>query len=128
MTWTEIFGLFTKPLFQIGQTWVSLATLAEFILVLTFVVLFSRVMRRFLRTRVLAHTKLDVGLQYAIARIAGYMFLALGLLISVETLGVNLSSLTVLAGTEGWTRRIFGASAITVRGTKSLSGSYGTLG
>ena len=28
MTWTEVFGIFTKPLFQMGQTWISLATMA----------------------------------------------------------------------------------------------------
>ena len=101
MTWTEIFGVFTKPLFQLGQTWISLATMVEFIVVLLVVVLFSRVLRHLLRRRVLVHTKLDVGLQYAIARIVSYVALVLGLLIGLETLGVNLSSLTVLAGALG---------------------------
>src|SRR6266478_1418170 len=40
----------------------------------------------------------------------------------------STNSLTVLAGTEGWVRRQFGASAATVKGAKSLSGSYGTFG
>jgi hypothetical protein len=38
------------------------------------------------------------------------------------------SSLMVLADTEGWTIRMFGASAVSVKGAKSLLGSYGTLG
>ena len=83
MTWSEIFGIFTKPLFQLGQTWISLATIVEFLLVVTLVVLFSRLTRRVLRTRVLAHTKLEVGLQYAIARIISYIILVLGLLIGL---------------------------------------------
>jgi small-conductance mechanosensitive channel len=101
MTWTEIFGIFTKPLFQLGQTWISLATIVEFIVVTSIVVLLSRLVRHFLRTRVLAHTKLDVGQQYAIARIVSYIVLVLGLLIGVETMGVNLNSLTVVAGALG---------------------------
>jgi small-conductance mechanosensitive channel len=101
MTWNEIFGVFTKPLFQLGQTPVSLATMVEFIVVITTVVLLSRLIRRLLRTRVLARTKLDVGQQYAIARIASYVVLVIGLLISVETFGVKLSSLAVIAGALG---------------------------
>jgi len=101
MTWSEIFGIFTKPLFQLGQTWISLATIMEFIVVVAVVVLLSRLVRRLLRTRVLARTKLDVGQQYAISRIVGYIVLVLGLLIGVETMGVNLSSLAVIAGALG---------------------------
>ena len=101
MTRDEILSLFTKPLFQLGQTWISMATMVEFIVVLLVVVLFSRLVRRILHRRVLVHTKLDAGLQYAIARIVSYAVLVFGLLIGLETLGVNLSSLTVLAGALG---------------------------
>jgi potassium-dependent mechanosensitive channel len=93
MTWSEILGVFNEPLFQLGEKWVSLATMVEFILVLAIVMLLSRVVRHFLRTRVLARTKLDLGQQYSIARIASYVVLVIGLLIGVETVGVKLSSL-----------------------------------
>ena len=101
MTWTEIFGVFTKPLFQLGQTWISLATVVEFVVVTGIVLLLSRLVRHLLRTRVLARTKLDVGQQYAIARIVSYFVVVFGLLIGVETVGVNLSSLAVIAGALG---------------------------
>jgi small-conductance mechanosensitive channel len=101
MTWSEFFGLFTKPLFQLGQTWVSLATMVQFVVIVLLVVLVSRVVRRLLRQRVLARTKLDLGIQYAIARIVSYIVLVLGLLIGLETLGLNLSSLAVIAGALG---------------------------
>jgi len=101
MTWTEILGVFTKPLFQLGQTWISLATMVEFVVVTGLVVLMSRLVRYLLRTRVLARTKLEVGQQYAIARIISYIVLVLGLLIGVETIGINLNSLAVIAGALG---------------------------
>jgi small-conductance mechanosensitive channel len=101
MTWSEIFGLFAKPLFQLGQTWISLASIVEFAVVIIAVVLLSRLVRRTLRTRVLAHTKLDPGQQYSLARIVSYIVLVLGLLIALETVGVNLSSLAVIAGALG---------------------------
>ena len=101
MTGDDISRLFTKPLFQLGQTSISLATMVEFIVVVLVVVLLSRLVRHLLRRRVLVHTKLDVGLQYAVARIVSYVVLVLGLLVGLETLGVKLSSLTVLAGALG---------------------------
>jgi small-conductance mechanosensitive channel len=101
VSWSEIFGVFTTPLFQLGQTWISLATMIEFLLVATIVIVGSRLVRYLLRTRVLARTKLEVGQQYAIARIVGYIVLVLGLLIGLETVGVNLNSLAVVAGALG---------------------------
>src|SRR5262245_37366927 len=101
MAWHEILTLFTKPLFQMGQTWISLATIAQFCVVGLMVVVFSRLVRRILRTRVLPRTKLDPGLQYAIARIVSYVVLVLGLMVGLSTLGIDLTSLTVLAGALG---------------------------
>ena len=91
-------GLFTRPLFQIGQTWVSLASMAQFVIVVGLVMVLARVVRRLLRTRLLARSKLEPGVQDAIARIAGYMVVVLGCVVGLETIGVDLRSLTVIAG------------------------------
>jgi hypothetical protein len=107
MKWNEIFALFTRPMFQIGQTWISPATILQFVIVGGIVVLFSRLVRRLLRTRVLARTKLEVGLQYAIARIASYVVLVLGFMVGFETIGVDLHSFAFIAGALGG----FGARA-----------------
>jgi small-conductance mechanosensitive channel len=101
MTWSELFGIFTKPLFQLGQTWISVATMVEFLLLLAVVALASRVTQQLLRTRVLARTKLNAGQQYAVARIGGYTVLVLGLIVGLSTIGVDLTSVTVLAGALG---------------------------
>ena len=101
MKWSEIFEIFRTPLFQLGQTWISPATIVEFVIVGSMVVLFSRLVRRLLRTRVLAHTKLEIGLQYAIARIVSYVVLVLGFAVSLETIGVDLKSLAFIAGALG---------------------------
>jgi small-conductance mechanosensitive channel len=44
---------------------------------------------------------MDAGMQYLVSRIAGYLVLVLGLLVALQTAGLNLSSLTVLAGALG---------------------------
>jgi small-conductance mechanosensitive channel len=101
MDWYRIFQVFTRPLFQLGQTWVSIATIVQFVLVVVLVVVAARFCQRVLRSRVLSHTRLDAGLQYAIARIAFYVVLVLGFMVGLQTLGINLTSFTVIAGALG---------------------------
>jgi small-conductance mechanosensitive channel len=101
MNWGRLFEIFTKPLFQLGQTWVSLATIAQFVFVVVLVVVVARFCQRVLRSRVLSRTKLDAGLQYAIARMVFYILLVLGFMAGLQTLGINLTSFTVIAGALG---------------------------
>ena len=91
-------SVFTKPLFQIGQTPVTLGTLVQLVVIIALVLVLARVLRRLLRTRLLARSKLEPGLQDAIARIAGYLVVVLGLVVGLETIGVDLRSFTVIAG------------------------------
>jgi small-conductance mechanosensitive channel len=101
MTWEAFVELLGKPLFTVGKTDVSIALLIQFVVVVALVLLVARLVRHLLRTRILSHTKLDVGLQYAIARITGYVVLVLGFIVGLSTLGIDLTSLTVLAGALG---------------------------
>jgi small-conductance mechanosensitive channel len=101
MNWKRITEIFTNPMFTIGHTEVSPWTLLKFILVIVVAFVVARFLRRMLRTRLLIHTKMDAGMQYLISRIFGYAVLVLGLIIGLESIGVNLSSLTVLGGALG---------------------------
>jgi len=101
MNWNDLWELFTKTLFTVGQTPVSMATLVWGILMFVLIALLSRFTRRLLRTRVLVHTRMDVGLQYLISRIAGYVVLVLGVIVGLQTMGINLSALAVVAGALG---------------------------
>jgi small-conductance mechanosensitive channel len=101
MEWNEIVELVQRPLFTLGQKPVSAATLALLLGVVIGAMLLSRVARTILRTRILSRTVMDVGLQYALARIAGYVVLVLGLLVGLSAVGIDLSSLTVLIGALG---------------------------
>jgi len=101
MNWERVAASFSGPLFKLGETEVTPILLASFVASLFLVVLLARFIRRILRTRLLARTRLDPGVQYLISRIAGYVVLVLGLLVALQTVGVDLSSLTVLAGALG---------------------------
>jgi len=89
------------PLFQIGKGEVTLFGIAGTILLLMFVVLGERIFRRTIVKRMLARSQLDEALRYGIERILGYLFLVLGFYIALQTVGLDLSSLAVLAGAIG---------------------------
>ncbi len=101
MDWSAIFGLFVQPLFHLGDTPVSAASVLQFVLLVTLVMVASRMVRRLLRSRVLSRLPMGIGLKDAIARLVGYLVLALGLMVALQTLGVDLTALTVLAGALG---------------------------
>lgn len=80
---------------------VSLADLFGLVLLLTAVLIGERYVRRFLAKRVLSRTHLDPSLQYAVSRIVGYCFIALGFFIALKTVGIDLNSLAFVAGAVG---------------------------
>jgi small-conductance mechanosensitive channel len=89
------------PLFQIGNVGITLIFLIKcvvFFVALTFVV---RLSKKFLKERILAHTKMEVGQRYAIVRAFGYLIFLLGLVVGLESAGLNLRSLLVVGGALG---------------------------
>jgi small-conductance mechanosensitive channel len=101
MRWESIFNVFTRQIFTLGGKPVSLLILVQFILLIVAVILLARLTRRVLRERLLGHTHLDPGLQDAIARMTSYAVVVIGGIIGLQTLGFELTSLTVLAGAFG---------------------------
>jgi len=101
MDWKRAAEIFTRPLVTLGSAPVSLATIVQFVLLLAAVVSLARITRRVLRRRLLPHTRLEPGLQEAAARIAGYIVLVFGFAVALATMGFNLTSLAVLAGSLG---------------------------
>lgn len=88
-------------LFRVGETQVTVSSLllALAILVASFVL--SRLARTFVADRLLGHTRLAVGARYAIGRVFGYLILALGILVALQPLGVNATTLAVFGGAIG---------------------------
>ncbi|MDW7711042.1 MAG: mechanosensitive ion channel [Deferrisomatales bacterium] len=101
MDWSQILGVFTRPLFHLGETPVSLASVAQTLVLITLVLLAARAVRRGLLARVLLRVPLGMGQKDAIARLAGYLVLVLGFTVVLQTLGIDLTTLTVLAGALG---------------------------
>ena len=88
-------------LFPLGEAKI---TLLSFIYLIVFSILLfwvSRKLRDLLTNRILARTHLDIGAQTAIGTITRYFILFLGFLVIMQTVGINLTTLNVLAGAVG---------------------------
>ena len=101
MEWSRLVEFFLRPLFHLGATEVSLVSLIKFVVMMTLVVVTARLVRRLLDMRLLAKLPMSLGLRDAIGRLAGYFVLVLGVMVALQTLGVDMTSLTVLAGALG---------------------------
>ena len=80
---------------------ITTASLLALVLLFGLVVLSERVVRRYFITRLLRRTHLEPAMQFALARVMGYALLGLGFYISLQMVGVNLSSLAFVAGAVG---------------------------
>jgi small-conductance mechanosensitive channel len=89
------------PFLHVGRTPVTLWTILAVLFWLVLVLVVNWMLRRFIVQRLLKRTHFDASLQYAIGKIVGYLFVALGFFIALEVNDVNLSSLAVIAGAVG---------------------------
>ena len=89
------------PLFKMGEGSLTLSVIVKLLLLFALVLGAEYLLRRYFTKRLLKRTRLDASLQYGIARIGGYLFILLGFYVALTTLGINLSSLAVVAGAIG---------------------------
>jgi len=89
------------PLFTIGNVPVTPLFLTKCTVFLLALSLFSRLFRSFLSKRILSHTSMDRGQQYAFVRASGYIIFLLGLIVGLDSTGLNLRSLLVVGGALG---------------------------
>ena len=97
----DVGKVFYHPYFHIGKTGITpilILKVVVFVLILTFV---AHQVRRFMEAEVLNHTSMDSGQQFATARITGYLVFVVGMMVGLQSLGVDLSSLVVLGGALG---------------------------
>jgi len=85
----------------LGAAHITLLGILQLAGLCALVLVIERLLRRRVVMRVLNRTRLDAGLQYAIARISGYLVIALGFYLALNTVGINLNSLAFVAGAIG---------------------------
>ena len=92
--------LLTQSFITLGNTPITPVLIGTVILFLVLVTMGSAIAKRFVR-RLLSRTHLDQGQRYAIEVGTGYLVFTGGLLIFLQSAGLNLSSLAVVGGAIG---------------------------
>nr|WP_216670390.1 mechanosensitive ion channel domain-containing protein [Microcoleus asticus] len=97
----KISQIFTATLFTIGENPVSLQSLVELIVLFIAILVISRSFTGFLKERLLVRLGIDEGNREAIAVIIGYLIVAFGAIVAIQSIGFNLASFAVVAGGLG---------------------------
>ena len=93
--------LLAAPLFTLGKVPVTLSALAYFLFLIALLIYATGRLKRWLLARVLSRTRMDVGAQMAVASIARYLAMLIGLMFVLQTSGIDVSAFTILAGSLG---------------------------
>lgn len=89
------------PLFKLNNTSLTLWTLLYIGVLVVLLFYIAGKLRNWVAGRALARTRLDIGARQAAGTLTHYLTLFLGLLIIIQTAGIDLTSLNVLAGAVG---------------------------
>ena len=86
------------PIIKLGPSEITLWTILCFFVLLLALFFIAGKIRKLLVGRVLVRSKLDEGARQAAGAITRYIFLLIGFLVILQTVGVNLTTLNVIAG------------------------------
>jgi small-conductance mechanosensitive channel len=101
----EISGLITRwlniPLFEIGTAPVTLWTIVSLVVLFVLLLWLTKKLKNFIVLKLLANSRIDIGVRQATGSIVRYVILAIGFAVILQTVGIDLSTVTVLAGALG---------------------------
>jgi small-conductance mechanosensitive channel len=97
---TRLKGLLEAPLFKLGEAQITLLSLLYFLLLLLLLIYLSG-KGRILVSRVLARRGMELGVREATGAIVRYVMLFIGMLVILQTIGIDLTALSILTGAVG---------------------------
>ncbi len=98
----DAFREFLKnPLFELGGNEINLGTIFYFFIAFILLGYFSKIVRRILVKTILPKANLEKGVIASIASITRIIIIFVGSIIIIQTAGIDLSALTLLAGALG---------------------------
>ena len=97
---TRLRGFLETPLFKLGETQITLLSVVYFLLLL-FLLIYLSGKGKTLVNRILARRGVEVGVREATGSIVRYLMLFIGLLVILQTVGIDLTALSILTGAVG---------------------------
>ena len=86
---------------HVGGTQVTLWSVLYFLILLFLLFYITSKLRKWVVYDLLAKSKIDIGVRIAVGTIIRYIFLIIGIIVLLQSAGINLSAITVLAGALG---------------------------
>jgi small-conductance mechanosensitive channel len=100
--WLErIKSLLETPLVTLGETHLTLWTMLYVVFFLVLLIYLSGKLKTWLVDGLLARSTMDIGARLAMGLIVRYLLIAIGFVIILQTAGIDLTALNVLAGAVG---------------------------
>lgn len=97
----SFWSIFERTLFSMGETDVTLGSILYFLFFVLLLIYLSGKFKGLLINKILTRYKLDVGVRQSIGAIVRYFILIIGFFIIIQTAGIDLTSLGILAGALG---------------------------
>lgn len=97
----NVFEIFTTTLFKLGQSDITLGTLFYFIFGFVILTYLGRRFRDLLVDKILLKANVDRGARNSIGLISRVLFMFIGSIVIIQSAGIDMSSLSLLAGALG---------------------------
>ncbi|HXH85426.1 MAG TPA: mechanosensitive ion channel domain-containing protein, partial [Nitrospira sp.] len=97
----HIRSLWNLPLYTSGEAIITLGTVVYLAVVVVALFYVTGKIKNWVVERLLSGSHVDVGVRHAVGAIVRYVVVSLGLIVILQTAGINLSTLTVLFGALG---------------------------
>lgn len=94
----EIGRMIEYPIVYINQRPLTITSFIVGIIIILIFIFLSKGLRKIVKTRLFPKYKLDEGIQLVILRVAHYLLVGLGVIVAVQSIGLNLTSLAVVFG------------------------------
>jgi small-conductance mechanosensitive channel len=90
-----------EPIFTVGDASFTALGIFKLLLYLFIMIWIARIIRRILVERIFPRTHVELGTAHAVGNLLFYALVTLGLMVGLQTSGIDLSTLTVLFGAIG---------------------------
>ena len=89
------------PITSIGKSPITIWDITYFLILIFLLLYLTSKLRKWIVYKLLSKSKIDLGVRIAVGTIARYLILVIGFIIILQTVGIDLSALTILAGALG---------------------------
>jgi small-conductance mechanosensitive channel len=94
----KITQIFELTIFEINQTPITILSILMFLLVLSFFLVGSKALKRFILNPIFQRMEIESGTRYTMTRTIHYIVMVIGAIVSFQFIGIDLSGLAVIFG------------------------------